>query len=460
MIIFVRGRIVPEANNPINRALIWLYRPIIKIVLNAKVPTILLALAVLALTVIPARQLGSEFMPSLNEGTLLYMPTTLPGLSVTKAAELLQTQDRIIKSFPEVQSAYGKAGRALTATDPAPLEMSETVIQLKPKDQWRKGMTIEKLTSEMNAALQFPGVSNAWTMPIKARLDMLATGIRTPIGVKVFARDLMQIDALARQIETVLKAVPGTSSAYAERHVGGYYLDIVPDRAALARYGLTIGDVQEVIGTALGGETVTTTVEGRERYGVTIRYPRDFRSSPQAIANEVLVSLPSGGAIPLGEVLKVNLVRGPTTIHTENGQLAGYVFVDIRDRDLGGYIAEARKAVADEIKFPHGAYVTWSGQFEYMERAQARMKIVVPLTLAHYLPPALFELSADDRDADRHGVATLRARRRRVAHVAARFQHVRRSRGRIYRSRGRRSRNRRGYADLSRSSHARNQRGA
>ena len=381
MIIFVRGRIVPEANNPINRALIWLYRPIIKIVLNAKVPTILLALAVLALTVIPARQLGSEFMPSLNEGTLLYMPTTLPGLSVTKAAELLQTQDRIIKSFPEVQSAYGKAGRALTATDPAPLEMSETVIQLKPKEQWRKGMTIEKLTSEMNSALQFPGVSNAWTMPIKARLDMLATGIRTPIGVKVFARDLMQIDALARQIETVLKAVSGTSSAYAERHVGGYYLDIVPDRAALARYGLTIGDVQEVIGTALGGETVTTTVEGRERYGVTIRYPREFRSSPQAIANEVLVSLPSGGAIPLGEVLKVNLVRGPTTIHTENGQLAGYVFVDIRDRDLGGYIAEARKAVADEIKFPHGAYVTWSGQFEYMERAQARMKIVVPLTL-------------------------------------------------------------------------------
>jgi len=381
MIIFVRGRIIPEAKNPINRALIWLYRPIIKIVLNAKVPTILLALAVLALTVIPARQLGSEFMPSLNEGTLLYMPTTLPGLSVTKAAELLQTQDRIIKSFPEVQSAFGKAGRALTATDPAPLEMSETVIQLKPKEQWRSGMTIDKLITEMNAALQFPGVSNAWTMPIKARLDMLATGIRTPIGVKVFARDLIQIDALARQIETILKSVPGTLSAYAERHVGGYYLDIVPDRAALARYGLVIGDVQEVIGTALGGETVTTTVEGRERYGVNIRYPRDFRSSPQAIANEVLVALPNGGTIPLGEVLKIDLVRGPTTIHTENGQLAGYVFVDIRDRDLGGYIAEARKAVADEIKFPHGAYVTWSGQFEYMERAQARMKIVVPLTL-------------------------------------------------------------------------------
>jgi Cu(I)/Ag(I) efflux system membrane protein CusA/SilA len=381
MVIFVRGKIIPEAKNPINRALIWLYRPIINFVLRAKVLTILLALAALAVTVIPARQLGSEFMPALNEGALLYMPTTLPGLSVTKAAELLQTQDRIIKSFPEVQSAYGKAGRALSATDPAPLEMSETVVQLKPKDQWRPGMTIDKLIAEMDAALQFPGVSNAWTMPIRNRLDMLATGIRTPIGVKVFARDLMQIDALARRIETVLKAVPGTSSAYAERHVGGYYLDIVPDRAALARYGLMVGDVQEVIGTALGGETVTTTVEGRERYGVTIRYPRDFRSNPRTIANEVLVSLPNGGTVPLGEVVKVDLVRGPTTIHTENGQLAGYIFVDIRDRDIGGYIAEARKAVANEIDFPPGAYVTWSGQFEYMERAAARMKIVVPLTL-------------------------------------------------------------------------------
>jgi Cu(I)/Ag(I) efflux system membrane protein CusA/SilA len=259
--------------------------------------------------------------------------------------------------------------------------MSETVISLKPKEQWRPGMTMDKLISEMDAALQFPGVSNAWTMPIKARLDMLATGIRTPIGVKVFARDLMQIDGLARQIETVLKTVPGTASAYAERHVGGYYLDIMPDRAALARYGLMIADMQEVIATALGGETVTTTVEGRERYGVNIRYPRDFRSNPQSIAGEVLVPLPSGGTVPLGEVVKVDLVRGPTTIHTENGQLAGYIFVDVRDRDIGGYIADARKAVADEIKFAPGAYITWSGQFEYMERAQARMKIVVPVTL-------------------------------------------------------------------------------
>ena len=277
MVVFVRGKIVPEARNPINRALIWLYRPIIRLVLKAKVATILLALGALALTIIPARQLGSEFMPALNEGALLYMPTTLPGLSVTKAAELLQTQDRIIKSFPEVQSAYGKAGRASTATDPAPLEMSETVIQLKPKDQWRSGITIDKLIAEMDAALQFPGVSNAWTMPIRNRIDMLATGIRTPIGVKIFGRDLSQMEDLARQVESVLKRVPGTSSAYAERVIGGYYLDIVPDRAMLARYGLMIGDLQEVIATALGGETDNNDRRGARtlwrQYSLSARLP-------------------------------------------------------------------------------------------------------------------------------------------------------------------------------------------
>jgi Cu(I)/Ag(I) efflux system membrane protein CusA/SilA len=381
MVIFVRGKITPEARNPINRALIWLYRPIIRIVLKAKTLTILLALAALAVTAIPARQLGGEFMPRLNEGALLYMPTTLPGLSVTKAAQLLQTQDRIIKSFPEVESAYGKAGRASTATDPAPLEMSETIVNLKPKEQWREGVTIDSLIAELDAALQFPGVSNAWTMPIRNRIDMLATGIRTPIGVKIFGRDLAHMEGLARQVEQVLKRIPGTSSAYAERVIGGYYLDIVPDRAALARYGLMIGDVQEVIATALGGETVTTTVEGRERYGVNIRYPRDLRSNPRAIASEVLVPMPGGGTVPLGEVAKIDLVRGPTSIRTENGQLAVYIFVDIRDRDVGGYVAQARKAVADEIVFPPGSYVTWSGQFEYMQRAEARMRIVAPVTL-------------------------------------------------------------------------------
>jgi Cu(I)/Ag(I) efflux system membrane protein CusA/SilA len=381
MVIFVRGRIVPEHRNPINRALVWLYRPAIRVVLRARVATILLAVAILAATVIPAQKIGSEFMPTLNEGTLLYMPTTLPGLSVTKAAELLQTQDRIIKSFAEVETAYGKAGRVNSATDPAPTEMFETVIQLKPRERWRPGLTIDKLIAEMDAALQFPGVSNAWTMPIKGRLDMLSTGIRTPVGVKIFGRDLGEIEGLARQVESVLKTVPGTSSAYAERIIGGYYLEVVPDRSALARYGLMIGDVQDVIAAALGGETVTTTVEGRERYGVNIRYPRDYRSSPQAIADDVLVALPSGGTTPLGDVAKVQLVRGPTSIRTENGQLAAYVFVDVRDRDIGSYVADAKAAVTQSIKFPPGAYVAWSGQFEYMERAAAKLRVVVPVTL-------------------------------------------------------------------------------
>jgi copper/silver efflux system protein len=381
MVIFVRGRIIPEHKNPLNRFLIWVYRPVIGAVLRAKTLTIVLALAVLAITLWPASRLGTEFMPNLNEGTLFYMPTTLPGISITKAAELLQTQDRILKSFAEVDSVFGKAGRASTATDPAPTEMFETVINLKPKRQWRAGVTIDSLIAELDKALQFPGVSNAWTMPIKARIDMLSTGIRTPVGVKVFGTDLAEIERLARHVEQVLKAVPGTSSAYAERIIGGYYLDITPNRDRLARYGLMMGDVQDVIATALGGEAVTTTVEGRERYTVNVRYPRALRENPQAIASDVLVPIPAGGTVPLGEVASVKLARGPTTIHTENGQLAAYVFVDIRDRDLGGYVAEAQKAVAANVQFPSGYYVTWSGQFEYLERAQARLKVVVPVTL-------------------------------------------------------------------------------
>jgi Cu(I)/Ag(I) efflux system membrane protein CusA/SilA len=381
MVLFVRGRIIPEHKNPINRFLIWVYRPVIRGVLRAKTLTILVAIAALGATVWPARQLGTEFMPSLNEGTLMYMPTTLPGVSVTKAAELLQMQDRIIKSFPEVASVYGKAGRALTATDPAPLEMFETIINLKPKSEWRTGVTIESLKAEMDKALQFPGVSNAWTMPIRARIDMLATGIRTPVGIKVFGSDLTEMEKVARQVEAVVRNVPGTASAYAERVIGGYYLDIVPDRIALGRYGLMVGDIQDVIATALGGETVTTTVEGRERYTVNIRYPRELRANPQSIASEVQVPLPAGGTVPLGVVAEVKLTRGATAVRTENGQLTVYIFVDIRDRDLGSYVADARQAVANEVKFPAGYYVTWSGQFEYLERAEARLKIVVPVTL-------------------------------------------------------------------------------
>jgi Cu(I)/Ag(I) efflux system membrane protein CusA/SilA len=381
MVIFVRGKIVPEHKNPLNRFLIWIYRPVIRGVLKAKTLTIGLALAALLVTLWPASRLGTEFMPNLNEGTLFYMPTTLPGISITKAAELLQMQDRIIKTFPEVVSVYGKAGRASTATDPAPTEMYETVINLKPKEEWRARLTVDSLIAEMDKALQFPGVSNAWTMPIKARIDMQSTGIRTPVGVKVFGTDLSEMERIAREIEQVLKTIPGTSSAYAERVMGGYYLDIVPNRDSLARYGLMVGDVQDVIGTALGGEAVTTTVEGRERYTVNVRYPRDLRSNPQSIASDVLVPLSGGGTVPLGEVASVGLSTGPTTIRTENGQLAAYVFVDIRDRDLGGYVAEAQKAVAASVRFPPGYYVTWSGQFEYLERAEARLKMVVPVTL-------------------------------------------------------------------------------
>jgi copper/silver efflux system protein len=381
MIVFVRGRIIAEQKNPLNRLLILLYRPIMKVVLNAKKLTIMVALAALAVTLWPVRHLGTEFMPNLNEGTLFYMPTTLPGISVTKAADLLQMQDRIIKSFPEVASVFGKAGRAATATDPAPTEMYETVINLKPEADWRPGVTIDSLIAEMDKALQFPGVSNAWTMPIKARIDMLSTGIRTPVGVKVFGTELTEMERLARQIEQVLKTVPGTSSAYAERVVGGYYLNVVPNRDALARYGLMTADVQETISTALGGNAVTTTVEGRERYTVNVRYPRDLRSDPRSIASDVLIALPNGGTVPLGEVASVTPGRGPTTIRTENGQLAVYIFVDIRDRDLGGYVAEAQKAVAAGVQFPPGYHVAWSGQFEYLERAAARLKVVVPVTL-------------------------------------------------------------------------------
>ena len=381
MMLFIRGRIMPEAKNPVNRFLIWIYRPIIAGVMRWKKLTILAALIAMAVSIYPASQLGSEFMPTLNEGTLLFMPASLPGMSITKAAELLQTQDRIIRSFPEVSLVYGKAGRANSATDPAPVEMFETVINLKPPAEWRAGMTTDKLIAEMDKALQIPGVSNAWTMPIKARIDMLSTGIRTPIGIKVFGKDLGEMEKLAKEIEAVVKTVPGTTSAFAERITGGYYLNIEPDREALARYGLSVGDLQDVVGTALGGEMVTTTVEGRERFGVTVRYPRELRDDPEQIQREVLVPVAGGAMVPLGQVARINVARGTPGIRTENALLSAYIFVDIRDRDIGSYVADARKAVAAQVKFPPGYYITWSGQFEYMERAIQKMKVVIPITL-------------------------------------------------------------------------------
>jgi Cu(I)/Ag(I) efflux system membrane protein CusA/SilA len=293
MVLFIRGRIMPEQKNPVNRFLTFIYRPVIALALRFKTATILIALGVLAASFWPASKIGSEFMPNLNEGTLFYMPTTLPGIS----------------------------GRASTATDPAPMSMFETVINLKPEAEWRDGMTIDGLIAKLDEALQFPGVSNSWTMPIKARIDMLSTGIRTPVGIKVIGRDLGEMEKLAREIEVAVRTVPGTTSAYAERATGGYYLNIDPDRAQLARYGLMVGDVQSVIATALGADPVTTTVEGRERYNVAVRYPRDYRDNPQAIANEVLIPTPAGGTVPLSEVATISLAQGPSMIRTENAQL-------------------------------------------------------------------------------------------------------------------------------------------
>jgi Cu(I)/Ag(I) efflux system membrane protein CusA/SilA len=381
MSLFVRGKILPERRNPINRFLIWIYRPVIAAVMQHKKLTLVFALVMLVASWYPASQLGGEFMPTLNEGTLLFMPLTLPGLSVTKAAELLQTQDRIIKRFPEVESVFGKAGRALTATDPAPLEMSETIVNLKPESAWRPGMTVDKLIAEMDQALQIPGVSNSWTMPIKNRIDMLATGIRTPIGIKLFGKDLVEMERLAQQIEQAVKTVPGTTSVYAERLTGGFYLNIVPDYEALARYGLLIGDVQDIIATAIGGETVTTMLEGRERFAVIVRYPRELRDNPQAIAENVLVPTPDGAMVPLGQLAHLSLDKGPPGIRTENALLSAYIYVDMRGRDIGGYVRDAKQAVQQAVKFPAGYYIAWSGQFEYMERAKQRLQAVVPLTL-------------------------------------------------------------------------------
>jgi len=377
----VRGRIMPERKNPLNRVLIAVYRPAIEAVLRHRKLTIAIAAIVLVISIYPITRIGSEFMPTLNEGTLLYMPVSLPSMSVTKAAQLIQTQDRIIKSFPEVESVFGKAGRADTATDPAPMEMFETVINLKPEDQWPTGTTMDRLIAGMNSALLFPGVSNAWTMPIKARIDMLSTGIRTPVGVKLYGNNLDELDKLSTGIERVLRSVPGTTSAFAERVLGGYYVNIEPNRMAMARYGLSVDDVQNTIQTALGGEMVTETVEGRERYSVNVRYPRDFRADPQSVASRVLVNTPDGAAIPLGEIATVSIAQGPPSIRTENAQLVDYIYVDMQGRDLGGYVAAAQKAVQSSIKFPPGYHVEWSGQFEYLERAKARLQTVVPLTL-------------------------------------------------------------------------------
>ncbi|MEK6791104.1 MAG: efflux RND transporter permease subunit [Deltaproteobacteria bacterium] len=378
---FIRGRIMPEHKNPITRACIWLYRPMIELVLKRKKTVVALMMIALASTAFPLSRLGTEFMPPLDEGTILYMPVTLPGISVTKAAELLQTQDRIIKSFPEVESVFGKAGRALSATDPAPLEMFETLINLKPKDQWRPGMTQQRLVDEMNVALELPGVTNAWTMPIKARIDMLSTGIRTPVGIKVFGKDLAGLEKVALDIEAIVKNVPGVGSVYAERTTGGYYLDIDIKREEAARFGLKIEDIQAVVMSAIGGENVTTTVEGLERYPVNVRYKRELRDDIVKLGR-VLVPTMTGQHVPLQQVAEIGIKMGPPGIKTENALLSTWIFVDVRGSDIGGFVKEAKKAVLENVKFPPGYYAAWSGQYEYMERAYSKLKVIIPLTLA------------------------------------------------------------------------------
>ena len=378
---FIRGHIIPESRNPVDRVLIATYRPVIGLVLKA--PGTVLAIALLlALTMLwPATRLGSEFMPDLDEGDLLYMPSTFPAVSIGKAQEILQQTDKLIRTVPEVKRVFGKIGRAETATDPAPLTMVETTIQLKPHAEWRAGMTVEKLKQELNQRVQLPGITNAWVMPIKNRIDMLATGIKTPVGVKVAGPDLNGIQAIGKDIEEVLKQVPGTVSVYSERVVGGRYVTVDIDRKAAARFALNIADVQEVVRTALGGMRVTQTVEGLERYPVNIRYPRDVRDSLEKLRNLPIVT-PGGARIPLAEVADIRIDDGPAMIKTENARLNGWIYVDIEGRDLGTYVAEAQRVVREQVQLPPGYSVAWSGQYEYLVRAKQQLATVLPVTLA------------------------------------------------------------------------------
>jgi Cu(I)/Ag(I) efflux system membrane protein CusA/SilA len=380
MIAFIRGKIPKEERNPINRLLMRAYHPLVRFVLRHRVATLIAAGALLAGTVPVYLKLGSEFMPPLYEGTILYMPTTLPGASIETARQALQLSDKLIMTLPEVASVSGKAGRALSATDPAPPEMFETVINLKPESEWRPGMTQDKLVAELDRVVRVPGLANAWTMPIKARIDMLSTGIRTAVGIKVFGPELAKINDIGAQIETALGPVPGTRNVFAERVTGGYYLDFKIKRDQIARYNLSIADVEMAIESAIGGANVTTTIEGRERYPVNIRYLRDYRTDVDAI-RRTLIATPAGAQIPLEQVADIGASTGPTVLRTEQAQLLGYVYIDVGNRDLGSYVADAKAAVAKAVKLPPGYTLEWSGQYEYMQRASERLQMVIPITL-------------------------------------------------------------------------------
>ena len=377
---FVRGRIVPEHKNPVNRGLIAVYRPCLQWALEKPWIVIAAAAAVMLLSALPASHLGSEFMPSLDEGDLLYMPTTLPGVGVGEARHILQQTDKLIATMPEVESVFGKAGRADTATDPAPLSMIETVVQLKSESEWPSGMTMEKLKATLDQLIQFPGLTNTWLMPIRTRIDMLSTGIKTPVGIKISGPDLKVIQTLGEQVESVVKKVPGTLSAYSERTEGGRYIDVDVDRVAAGRFGMSVDQVEQVVDTAVGGDDLTWTVEGLERYPVAMRYPVFVRGSLQKLADLVVVT-PTGATVPLSELAHIGLADGPDMVRTEAARPTGYIYVDTQDRDLGSYVADAQQAVSAAVKLPVGYTLSWSGQFEYLERAKQHLKAVVPLTL-------------------------------------------------------------------------------
>ena len=377
----VRGRIRPERANPVNRLLRFAYRPVITFALGRPWVVVSAAVVLLGATVIPWQRLGSEFMPPLQEGSILFMPTTVPGASIAQAREIMRYQDSVLASFPEVETVLGKAGRAETATDPAPLDMFETTITLRPREEWRPGLTQAGLLAEMDRAVALPGVTNAWTMPIKGRIDMLATGVRTAVGIKIFGPDLDTLQALGEEAERIVRDIPGTRSAFAERGVSGYYVDIGVDRPEAARYGLNVGDVHNAIMATVGGMDATMTVEGRERYAVNVRYPRELRDDLQNL-REVLVAAPNGPQIPLGQVATVQAVQGPMAVKTENAFPVTTVFIDIEGRDIGGYVEEARRIVAEQLDLPSGYSLTWSGQYEFMERVRERLGVVVPVTLA------------------------------------------------------------------------------
>jgi len=377
---FVRGKIASEAKHPVSRFLRFLYAPVLRWTLRWRWGVIVGMLLILALTLIPLQGIGSEFMPPLWEGDLLYMPTTFPGISITKAREILQQTDKIIRSFPEVESVFGKVGRAETATDPAPLSMLETTIILKDPAEWRPGVSKDDLIAELDRAIQFPGLTNAWTMPIKTRIDMLSTGIKTPVGIKIGGPDLKELERIAREVEAVVKPLPGTLSAFAERVMGGSYLDFDIDREAAARFGLTVGDIQDVVQSAVGGMNVSWTVEGLERYPINVRYPRELRDSPVTL-REILVSTPTGAQVPLGQLVDLQLREGPPGIKSENARPNAWVYVDLRGIDVGSWVRRAQAEVAEKVTVPAGYTIFWSGQFEYMQRARDRLMLIVPVTL-------------------------------------------------------------------------------